>query len=87
MPEHFQYTDLRLKTFGSYRQYSTKGTVVMGVIVKTIAFFLFKDFMYFFERVGAGAGGGAEGEGEADPLLSREPNMGLNPRTPHLPIC
>ena len=29
----------------------------------------------------AWAGGGAEGEGEADSLLSREPSVGLNPRT------
>jgi len=27
-------------------------------------------------------GESAEGEGEADSLLSREPNMGLDPRTP-----
>jgi len=26
--------------------------------------------------------GGREGEGEADSPLSREPNMGLDPRTP-----
>ena len=35
-----------------------------------------KDF-YLFERAQAGE----EGEGEADSLLSREPDMGLNPRT------
>ena len=32
-------------------------------------------------RENASSGGGAEGEGEANSLLSREPNVGLNPRT------
>ena len=36
-------------------------------------------FIYSREREG---GGGAEGEGEADPMLSTEPNMGLDHRTP-----
>ena len=31
-------------------------------------------------------GGEAEGEGEADSPLSREPDSGLNPRTPDLRI-
>ena len=34
------------------------------------------------ERERARAGGGAEGEGEAGFPLSREPDMGLDPRTP-----
>jgi len=34
------------------------------------------------ERERAQAGGAAEGEGEADSPLSREPDMGLDPRTP-----
>ena len=32
-------------------------------------------------RERAQAGGAAEGEGEAGSLLSREPDVGLNPRT------
>jgi len=33
------------------------------------------------ERARAQAGGAAEGEGEAGFLLSREPDVGLDPRT------
>ena len=41
-------------------------------------FFSFlKDFIYLFDR-----GGGAEGEGEANTWMSREPDVGLDPRTP-----
>ena len=36
------------------------------------------------EREKARAQGAAEGEGEADSPLSREPNVGLDPRTPRL---
>ena len=47
--------------------------------------YFFKEFVYSFERERktetAQAGEKAEGEGEADPLLSWEPDMGLNPRT------
>ena len=38
-------------------------------------------FIYLTENERAQIGGTAEGEGEADSPLSREPNMGLNPRT------
>ena len=41
----------------------------------------FKKRFYLFDRERAQAGRAAEGEGEADFLLSREPNMGLDPRT------
>ena len=43
----------------------------------------FKDFIHLTEQEseGAQAGGAAEGEGEAGSSLSREPNVGLNPRT------
>ena len=57
-------------------------------------FFVFKIlFIYLRERARrctselvqaharASAGGAAGGEGEADSLLSREPDVGLNPRT------
>ena len=37
-------------------------------------------FIYLTER--AQAGGAAEGEEEAGSLLSKEPDVGLNPRTP-----
>ena len=46
----------------------------------------FLDFIYLFERMStrvrekAQARGGAEREGEADSPLSREPNVGHNPR-------
>ena len=33
------------------------------------------------ERERAQVGEGAEGEGKADFMLSRQPNVGLNPRT------
>ena len=33
------------------------------------------------EQEGAQAGGVADGEGEADSLPSREPNVGLKPKT------
>ena len=36
------------------------------------------------DRERESAGGAAEGEGEAGFLLSREPNAGLDPRTPGL---
>ena len=41
---------------------------------------------YLFEREherGVGEVGGAEGEREADSPLSREPDVGLNPKTHH----
>ena len=42
--------------------------------------FVFKDFIYLFERERAHKrGSGAEGE--ADSPLSREPDAGLDPRT------
>ena len=46
-------------------------------------FFLKILFMYLRERERerAQAGGEAEGEGEAGSLLSREPDVGFNPRT------
>ena len=40
---------------------------------------VFKDFIYLFEREYELGG---RKEGEADSSLSREPNMGLNSRTP-----
>jgi len=41
----------------------------------------FKDFIYLFDRVHAQAGRWqAEGDGEAGSPLSREPNIGLDPR-------
>ena len=47
--------------------------------------FFFKD-LFICEResasAGAGEGAEAEGEGEADAPLSREPDAGLDPRTP-----
>ena len=52
----------------------------------------FKDFIYLRARQGEerlrsredGAGGEAGGEGDADASLSREPDAGLDPRTPGL---
>jgi len=44
--------------------------------------FFKKDFIYLFEMGGARAGGGAEEEREADSLLGRDPDAGLDPRTP-----
>ena len=41
----------------------------------------FEDCFYLLERERAQAGLGAGGEGEADPPLSREPHVGLSPRT------
>jgi len=44
----------------------------------------FKDFIYLFEREHEKRGdseGEAEEEGEADSPLSKEPNVGLDPRT------
>ena len=49
----------------------------------------FKDFIYLFEterereraHTRGGEWGGAEGEGEADSPLSREADVGLDPRT------
>ena len=38
----------------------------------------FKKIIYLFDR--AQAGGEVEGEGEADAQLSREPDVGLDPR-------
>jgi len=40
--------------------------------------FIFKDFIYLFER----AREGGVSEGEADSPLSREPDVGLDPETP-----
>ena len=43
-----------------------------------------KDFIYFFDRENVSTQVGewqAEAEGEANSLLSREPDMGLYPRT------
>ena len=39
--------------------------------------FVFKDFIYLFDRAQAGE----VGEGETGSLLSREPGAGLDPRT------
>ena len=49
--------------------------------------FVLKDFIYLFERDREREKeqewwGRTEGEGEADSLLRREPNVGLDPRTP-----
>ena len=44
-----------------------------------LLFLFFKYFIYFLERERVGAG--AKKEGEADSQLSREPDVGLNPRT------
>ena len=46
-------------------------------------FFFFKDFIYLFDRERGEhkQGAGAKGEGEARSPLSREPDMGLDPRT------
>ena len=43
-----------------------------------------KKFIYLFERERAQAGGAAEeeGEGEGDSPLSKDPDAGLDPRTP-----
>lgn len=46
---------------------------------------IFKEIFYCLfekERALAQAGRGTEGKGEADPPLSREPNLGLDPRIP-----
>ena len=47
--------------------------------------FLKKDFIYLFNTDRKGertqVGGAAEGEGEADSPLSKEPDVGLDPRT------
>ena len=53
-----------------------------------VLFFFFNSSLFFFKilfiylRESAQAWGEMEGEGEADSLLSREPAMGLHPRTP-----
>lgn len=43
----------------------------------------FKNFFFILEREGAQAGGEGrrERESQAGPMLSKEPNMGLNPTT------
>jgi len=48
-----------------------------------LSFFFFKDFIYLTERETARAGtqAGGVGEGEAGSLPSREPDVGLYPRT------
>ena len=43
-------------------------------------FFLFKILLIYLRE--SKQGGGAEGEEEADYLLSREPDVALNPGTP-----
>ena len=49
-------------------------------------FFFFKIlFIYLRESERAQAGGPAEGEGEAGSPPSREPDVGLDPRTPRSP--
>ena len=53
-----------------------------------MVFFFFKDFTYLFDRererksVHKQGEQQAEGEEEPDAPLSKEPNMGLYPRTP-----
>ena len=51
-------------------------------LLGTFACCFLKDFIYLRQSM-SGGGGAAEGkrEGEADSLLSREPKVGLNPRT------
>ena len=44
-------------------------------------FFLFKDFMYLFERVGEEEHKQGDGQREADSLLNKELDVGLDPRT------
>ena len=49
--------------------------------------FFFKDFIYVFDRERVSEheqGRQAEGGGEAGSLLSKEPDVRLNPRTPGL---
>lgn len=41
----------------------------------------FKNFIYLFDREQAGRAAEGEGEGDAAPLLSKEPDAGLDPRT------
>ena len=45
--------------------------------------FFFKDFIYLYERerMSRGWGRGRERESQVDSPLSREPDVGLNPRT------
>ena len=57
----------------SYFCYCCWGFVVVVV---------FKDFIYLFVRGRIQAGGLTEGEREAGSPLSREPDTGLDPRTP-----
>ena len=54
--------------------------------LKLFPFLFLKDFIYLFETRQESEheqGGGAKGEreGEADSPLSRDPDLGLNPRT------
>ena len=59
--------------------------------IQILALFLYCNFNYLFVlkydylliylRERAQVGGAAEGEGEAGSPLSREPNVGLNPRS------
>ena len=50
---------------------------------RIVFFFLRLYLIYLLERVRERMnGGGPEGDGEADSLLSREPDVGLDPRTP-----
>ena len=48
---------------------------------------LFKDFIYLFDREHKQGERQAEGEGEADSPPSREPDAGLDPRTPGHDLC
>ena len=64
-----------------------KSFVANTVFLKSnLAIYFFTDFIYFLERETerVRGWGGAEGEGETDSPLSREPDAGLNSRTPKI---
>ena len=54
---------------------------MIHMCVYTHVFVVFKYLIYLTEREKERAQAGREGEGEADSPLSREPDLGLDPRT------
>ena len=57
-----------------------RDTLLPHIVCLHLHFLFFKDFIYLFE-IEHEPGGEAEGEGDAGFPLSREPDVGLDPRT------
>jgi len=53
---------------------------ILFIVFQDVSFFK-KRFCFFIEREHARAQGAGAAEGEANSSLSREPNVGLDPRT------